>query len=104
MVIGAQAAHITTIAAPGGGRDALVLSRGELEQVTGLKRPSAICKWLDDHGWTYERPAKAGEMPVVAREYFHRRLVDPTAPTINDMRRAVRPNFDFMRGPAAARA
>jgi hypothetical protein len=101
-IIGAQAAQ-AAIATPSDRRDALVLSRDELQQVTGLKRPSAMCKWLDDHGWPYEAPMRAGEMPIVAREYFQRRLVEPGAVPVGRKLPRLKPNLDFMLRGASAR-
>jgi hypothetical protein len=102
-IIGAQAADSAAIATPSDRRDALVLSREELQQVTGLKRPSAMCEWLEDRGWAFEPPRRAGELPVVARAYFERRLVGPPK-VVDRTRPRLKPNFDFMLKPSAARS
>jgi hypothetical protein len=99
-VVKTQAAN-AAIASNGNRRAPLVLSREELEELTGLTRPSAMCAWLDDHRWVYEAPVRASEVPVIAREYFHRRLVDPTIGRAKVSRQ--QPNFDFMLRPAGAK-
>lgn len=86
-------------------RESLVLSVWELEELTGLRRASAIGEWFVRHGWLHEPATKPGEYPRVSREYYRRRLVDPSAAPKREAPTPLGPNLDFMlKGGAASTA
>lgn len=84
-------------------REALVLSAQELEDLTGFKRPSAIGEWLERHKWVHEPALRTSEYPRVAREYFRRRLVNPSAAPAREAQTPLGPNLDFMLKGGAAK-
>lgn len=55
------------------------LAEGELENITGYRRPSKQIAWLADHGWHYT--LTGARRPVVGRVYARLKLagVRPTA-------------------------
>lgn len=62
-----------------------VLSRAELEALTGMQRPSAMMRVLTARNWVFEPPAKRGDVPKVARAYFDARMSGkpmPAAPRV----------------------
>lgn len=44
----------------------MFLTLDDLEEWTDLKRPSAICRWLDEHGYHYD--VSASGIPKVLAE------------------------------------
>lgn len=85
-------------------RPSLVLSVGELQELTGLKRASAIEQWLVRHGWIHEPATRPGEYPRVARDYYYWRLVDPSAAPRREAATPLGPNLDFLlKGGGAAK-
>ncbi|WP_420465556.1 DUF4224 domain-containing protein [Panacagrimonas sp.] len=50
----------------------LLLSRDELEQLTGCKRRSGVCRWLRERGWIFETTANG--WPVVSVAYMQGKL------------------------------
>lgn len=85
-------------------RASLVLSVTELQELTGLRRASAIEEWLLRHGWVHEPSTRPGEYPRVSREYYWRRLVDPSAAPRREAPTPLGPNLDFMLKGGAARS
>lgn len=51
----------------------MFLTDTELFDLTGYRRNADRCRWLDKHGWTYERNAITGR-PVVSRNYAESKL------------------------------
>lgn len=51
----------------------MFLTDTELLELTGYKRNADRCRWLRDHGWTFERNAITGR-PVVSRSYAEAKL------------------------------
>jgi hypothetical protein len=77
--------------------EASVMSAEELRHLTGYRQASAMCRWLQLHHWNFEPPKLKGELPRVARAYFHQRLVTGDI-TLVEQRGRVEPNFSFMTG------
>ena len=50
----------------------LLLSRDDLQSLTGVKRAAAIVEWLKINGWAFELDANG--RPKVARSYFDLRM------------------------------
>ena len=69
----------------------LTLTREELFELTGRKRPSGMMAWLDSRNWIYEPPARAGDVPKVAKAYFTARMTGAEIPG-----RRAGPRLDFM--------
>jgi hypothetical protein len=57
----------------------MFLTADELREWTDLVRPSAICRWLDQHGYKYEISAKG--WPKVMREAVKSRQITQFHPT-----------------------
>lgn len=74
----------------------LLLTATELHQLTGYQQPARQCAWLASRGWVFERPARRGDCPKVARAYHDARM-SGTAPTADTRRR---PNLDWMLQPS----
>lgn len=51
----------------------MILSKDDLQQVTGYRRASDQARWLTQHGWRFTRNALG--RPVVARAELERQLV-----------------------------
>lgn len=51
----------------------MFLTDDELFALTGYRRNADRCRWLHDHGWTFERNAITGR-PVVSRSYAESKL------------------------------
>lgn len=45
----------------------------ELFELTGYRRNSDRCRWLEERGWKFERSAVTGR-PVVSRSYAESKL------------------------------
>ncbi len=52
----------------------LLLTRDELESLTGTKQPKRMAAWLHSHNWVHELPARRGDIPKVDRMYYHARM------------------------------
>jgi hypothetical protein len=57
----------------------LFLTELELRELTRLQRPSAIARWLREHGYPFDLAADG--WPRVLRAYVEQRLSGDTAPT-----------------------
>jgi len=73
----------------------MFLTDNELRQLTGLQRPSAQIRWLQDNGWKFTVNALGD--PVVAIAEASRKLVGG-----DTKKRDAPPNWDAMHGPKAA--
>lgn len=51
----------------------IFLSEADIQQLTGLQRSKAQCKWLNHHGWKFD--VNALGKPVVAIAEAERKLV-----------------------------
>lgn len=69
----------------------MLLSRTEIEQLTGYGRPSAQRRWLAAHGWRFAVDA-AGQ-PQVALAEFNRRMVGGRSTSQE-------PDWEALNGPA----
>lgn len=75
----------------------LLLSRTELEALTGRRQVAAMVEWLHRHNWVYEAPDGRGDIPKVSRAYFDAKMAGTPLP---GARRAA-PRVDFFnRSPA----
>lgn len=70
----------------------LTLSRSELLELTGKRRPSAIARWLRDNGFSFRIAADG--YPRVDRHHYER-VMDGGGSSVS--RRRTEPNFDAMR-------
>lgn len=52
----------------------LLLTREELELLTGTKQPKRMGQWLAARGWHHEQPARRGDVPKVDRAYYAARM------------------------------
>lgn len=80
----------------------IVLTAEELQQLTGMKRPSKMTDWLVERGWVHERPARPGQVPRVDRTYYLQRM-SGTLPAGTGPAARVQPRFDFMVTPRRSR-
>ena len=72
----------------------LILSRDELESLTGFRQSKRMCEWLEQRTWVFEAPCRRGELPKVDRTYYLSRMSGVrSAPT-----RKASPLFDFLMG------
>jgi hypothetical protein len=55
----------------------MFLTKAQLVELTGYKRPSSICVWLADHGWVFV--VGADGYPRVDRRYYDQRMIDGCA-------------------------
>lgn len=81
-----------------------VLTRADLEALTGTVQPKRMCAWLGSRGWVFEPPARRGDIPKVSRAYHDARLSGqplPAAPGAAPARPRVR--TDFMLQPTRQR-
>jgi hypothetical protein len=74
--------------------DAL-LTREELELLTGLHQPKRMCDWLDARGWVFEPPQRRGDIPKVLRAYRDARMSGQ-----QPARTRKRGDYSFMTEPA----
>jgi hypothetical protein len=51
----------------------LLLTRKEIEELTGRKQPAAQARWLSQAGWKFARDSDG--YPTVAREEFQRNMI-----------------------------
>ena len=56
-----------------------MLSRDEIEILTGLKRPTAQARWLHAHNWIFETDRKG--WPNVSRAFFDARMTGAPLPS-----------------------
>ena len=70
-----------------------LLSREELEALTGTIQPKRMCAWLTARGWVHEPPARWGDTPKVSRAYYDARM---TGRPLADQQRRVGPRLDFL--------
>lgn len=70
----------------------LLLTRQQLEDLTGTVQPARMMAWMDERHWVYEPPARRGEIPRVSRAYFEARMSGRAT-----VGRRVGPRLDFMR-------
>lgn len=52
----------------------MLLTRPDLEALTGTTQPKRMCAWLQARGWVYEPPSRRGELPKVDRAYYAARM------------------------------
>jgi hypothetical protein len=52
----------------------LLLTRDELQALTGTKQAKRMCDWLTVHGWVFVPPTRRAEAPKVSRAYSEARL------------------------------
>lgn len=71
----------------------LLLSRDEIESLTGYKRPAQQCEWLRTRGWVFEQDAN--RRPIVGRNHADARLGFASAPE-GAARSTIRPNFEAL--------
>lgn len=69
-----------------------LLTRDEIEELTGAKTAAAQCRWLDMKNWIYETDTKG--RPKVARAYFDARMTGAPLPG----QRRNGPRLGFMLG------
>lgn len=70
----------------------LLLSREELQTLTGMRQPKRMCEWLEQRMWVFEAPCRRGELPKVDRAYYLARMSgQQTAKTKRSS-----PQLDFM--------
>src|SRR6188474_831198 len=72
----------------------LLLTRDELQALTGTKQAKRMCDWLTIHGWVFVPPTRRAETPKVSRAYSEARLSGqrPQEPA----KRRVGPSVDWM--------
>jgi hypothetical protein len=73
----------------------LLLTRLELEQLTGTKQAKRMCAWLQVRGWVHEAPARRGDVPKVLRAYCDARLSG-----LKPAEKRIGPRLDWMLQPA----
>jgi hypothetical protein len=71
---------------------AALLTRDELEALTGRRQVAAMVKWLHRHNWVYEAPDRRGDIPKVARSFFNAKMTGTPLPHAN---RREAPRVDF---------
>jgi hypothetical protein len=54
----------------------LLLTREEIEELTGRKQPAAQVRWLSHAGWKFARDSDG--YPTIAREEFQRNMIGTT--------------------------
>jgi hypothetical protein len=52
----------------------LLLTRNELEALTGTRQPKRMAGWLVARGWFFEPAARCGDVPKVDRAYYLARM------------------------------
>lgn len=69
----------------------ILLTRTQLEALTGTKQPARMAAWLEQRHWVYEPAARRGEIPRVSRQHFEARMSGKsTTPRRNG------PRLDFL--------
>lgn len=58
----------------------LLLTREELEALTGKRQSAAMTSWLHRRNWVYEEADRAGDIPKVARAYFDAKMTGAPLP------------------------
>lgn len=76
----------------------LLLTRAELEALTGTKQPKRMGAWLERRAWPHEAPARRGDVPKVDRAYYAARM-SGQAPAATPQQRS-RLRLDFMLNPS----
>lgn len=71
----------------------LLMTRQQLEALTGTKQPARMATWLESRHWVYEPPARRGEIPRVSLAYFEARMSGQSS--IDSSRRRSAPRLDF---------
>lgn len=51
-----------------------VLTRVELEALTGYTQPKRMVTWLEGKNWVFEAPTKRADVPKVDRAYYFARM------------------------------
>ena len=75
----------------------LLLTRAELEDLTGRRQAAAMVEWLHRHNWVFEAPDRRGDIPKVARAFFNAKMTGTPLPGA----RRAEPRVDFFnRAPA----
>lgn len=69
-----------------------LLTRNELESLTGTKQPKRMQSWLLQRGWPHETPARRGDTPKVDRSYYLERMSGRQTSS-----RRIEPRFDLVR-------
>ncbi len=70
----------------------LILTRQDLESLTGFKQPKRMCEWLEARGWVFEPHSRPGDFPKVDRAYYTQRMTGQ-----HPTRRTNGPRLDFMQ-------
>lgn len=70
----------------------LTLTRSELIELTGKKRPTAIARWLQDNGFSFRIAADG--YPRVDRNHYHLVMCGSQSKSLG---RRTEPDFDAMR-------
>lgn len=81
----------------------LLLTRPELEQLTGTIQAKRMCDWLLARGWVFERPARRGDIPKVDRAYYSAMMSGQrpsAAPAASPLAAGKRLRLDWMTSPA----
>ena len=76
----------------------LLLSRADLEALTGTVQPKRMCAWLTARVWVFEAPSRRGDIPKVDRAYYLARMSGQKQPIDGEKRRS-RVNVDWMLEP-----
>ena len=76
----------------------LLLTREELQELTGTRQPKRMAAWLAQRGWVYETGIRRGDTPRVDRTYYLARMSGlARSPT------RVGPRLDFLNQRTQAR-
>lgn len=75
----------------------MFLSKSELMELTGRRRPAAIARALDAMSIRYVCAAGAGQYPKVARAHVVARLVTGALPVVPDVPQVL-PDFSVFSG------
>ncbi|WP_323017745.1 DUF4224 domain-containing protein [Castellaniella sp.] len=68
----------------------ILLTRAQLEELTGMKQPARMVAWLEQRHWVYEPAARRGGIPRVSRQHFEARMSGKS-----NARRRNGPRLDF---------
>jgi hypothetical protein len=79
----------------------MFLSKIELEELTGFVRSAKQIEWLRANGWRFAEDSQ--HRPKVARSYFEARLGAAQSASETSSAGAIRPRFEALRNPRAAR-
>lgn len=72
----------------------ILLTRAELEALTGTKQPKRMADWLTARSWVFEPAPRRGQIPRVGRAYYLARMSGQQPSTAGGRR--VAPNADWM--------